>query len=343
MNDIPRIRRSRMSDVATAAGVSLATVDRALNGRGVVRKETLDLVLRAAGDLGYILPAAAEPAASTFIFDVVLPGGSNSFLQILAREIETAADARADRLSARLHRVPDFSPPMLVETLATIGPDSNGIAVIAPDHPDVRDALRAFTARGTPVVTLVTDVANVGRVGYVGIDNRASGRLAAQLIGRLLNGRSGSVVLFLGSRSYRGHEEREIGFRDLLNSEFAALKVIDVRDVHDDNERAKAETERLLRSRNDILGIYNVAGGNRGIVAALEQVRRDPRVVFVAHELTEHSRRFLISGFLDIAIDQNPKLEAAEVLDLLYARASGAPSPVREAVRITPFFRENLP
>jgi len=343
MNHASRIRRSKMADVAEAAGVSLATVDRALNGRGVVRKETLDRVLRSAGELGYILPPAEGQRLSPCLFDVVLPGGSNTFLQILAREIEVAARLRGERLAVRLHQVQDFRPQMLVETLGNIGRDTSGVAVIAPDHPDVREALRAFSARGVPIVTLVTDVANVGRIGYVGIDNRASGRLAAELIGRLVSGRSGSVVLFLGSRSYRGHEEREIGFRDLISAEYSSLNVIDVRDMHDDNNRARAETERLLKTRSDIVAIYNVAGGNRGIAAALEFVRREPRIVFIAHELTEHSRRFLISGIMDVAIDQNPKLEAAEILDLLYARAAGLPPPVREALRITPFFRENLP
>ena len=42
-----RTRRWKMSDVAEAAGVSLATVDRALNGRGVVRQETRELVFAA--------------------------------------------------------------------------------------------------------------------------------------------------------------------------------------------------------------------------------------------------------------------------------------------------------
>ena len=46
-------RRKTISDVAKKAGVSVATVDRVLNGRQPVRKETTALVYAAAQDLGY--------------------------------------------------------------------------------------------------------------------------------------------------------------------------------------------------------------------------------------------------------------------------------------------------
>ena len=45
--------RKTSSDVAKRAGVSVATVDRVLNGRQRVRKETMELVYLAAQDVGY--------------------------------------------------------------------------------------------------------------------------------------------------------------------------------------------------------------------------------------------------------------------------------------------------
>ena len=45
--------RKTSSDVAKRAGGSVATVDRVLNGRQRVRKETMELVYLAAQDVGY--------------------------------------------------------------------------------------------------------------------------------------------------------------------------------------------------------------------------------------------------------------------------------------------------
>ena len=69
-------------------------------------------------------------------------------------------------------------------------------------------------------MTLVSDIAHAPRLGYVGIDNRNAGRLAGHLLGRFVPGSAGEVALFAGSLSYRGHEEREMGFRHILAEDF---------------------------------------------------------------------------------------------------------------------------
>ncbi|WP_314457018.1 LacI family DNA-binding transcriptional regulator [uncultured Microbacterium sp.] len=53
-----------IDDVARAAGVSTATVSRALSGRGTVSSATRERVLAAAGSLGYVVSAAASTLAT---------------------------------------------------------------------------------------------------------------------------------------------------------------------------------------------------------------------------------------------------------------------------------------
>ncbi|MGO1849447.1 LacI family DNA-binding transcriptional regulator [Microbacterium sp.] len=53
-----------IAEVALAAGVSNATVSRALSGRGSVSPKTRERVLRAAADLGYVVSQAASTLAS---------------------------------------------------------------------------------------------------------------------------------------------------------------------------------------------------------------------------------------------------------------------------------------
>lgn len=55
---------SGIDDVARAAGVSTATVSRALSGRGSVSTATRERVLAAAGRLGYVVSAAASTLAT---------------------------------------------------------------------------------------------------------------------------------------------------------------------------------------------------------------------------------------------------------------------------------------
>ena len=54
-------------------------------------------------------------------------------------------------------------------------------------------------------------------------------------------GSAGEVALFAGSLSYRGHEEREMGFRHILADEFPNLRIVELREVRDDLERSYRE------------------------------------------------------------------------------------------------------
>ncbi len=73
---------------------------------------------------------------------------------------------------------------------------------------------------GIKLVTIASDVPATPRSTYVGLDNRVAGRTAALLMGRLLRGLAGNIAIVTGSRSYRGHEEREMGFRAVLGEDF---------------------------------------------------------------------------------------------------------------------------
>ena len=66
-------------------------------------------------------------------------------------------------------------------------------------------------------------------------------------------------------------------------------------------------------------------------------------MVFVGHELTEHTRRFLLSGTMDAVIDQNPCVEAREAIEQLLMAARGEHRADPVPIRIHAIFRENIP
>jgi LacI family transcriptional regulator len=76
-----------------------------------------------------------------------------------------------------------FDGEVLAATLESIGDTHDGVAVVALDHPAVRESINALAARGVTVVTLVSDVPGSKRAHYAGIDNSSAGRTAASLMG----------------------------------------------------------------------------------------------------------------------------------------------------------------
>ena len=167
--------------------------------------------------------------------------------------------------------------------------------------------------------------------------------VAGHLLGRFMGPGAGKVALFVGSLAYRGHEEREMGFRSILAESAPHLSVLELREIRDDTERAYREARALLERHDDVTGIYNIGAGNRGIARALEERGRGQTVVFIGHELTAHTRRFLLSGTMDAVIDQNPRVEARDAIERLVRAVRGEPEPALPPVRIQALFRENIP
>ena len=217
------------------------------------------------------------------------------------------------------------------------------MGLVALDHPIAREAIRSLSARDIKVVTLVTDVLNVPRDAYVGIDNRQAGRLAGYLLGRLLGSTEPrKVAMFAGSLSYRGHQEREMGFRHVLGEEFPNIAIVELREMLDDRERAYAEASTLLDRFGDLAGIYNIGAGNQGVARALRERRLEGSVRFIGHELTDGTKRLLLDGTMDAVIDQNPRVEAREALNLLTHFVKGLPYE-NHPPRLHLILKENIP
>jgi LacI family transcriptional regulator len=334
--------RPTIEDIAREAGVSTATVDRVLNARPGVHERTRMAVLTAAGRIGYLPVAPASSAASSALnFDIVLPAGPNRFMARLGAEFERQGAQRAG-LALRLHRIEGFEPERIAAALQQLEGKSQGVALSAIDHPAVRDAIRRLNRSGTPVLTLATDIQSVPRIGYVGIDNRAAGRLAGYVMARFLGAGAHKVALLLGSVAYRGHEEREMGFRHLVAEQQGRMEVVSQAEVREDDARASAVVTELLAQHPDLAAIYNIGAGNRGIAEALDRADRGRDVVFIGHDLNEDTRRYLVSGTMDAVIDQNPRVEARDALDQLERAAKGlgwSAHPIRTQI----IFAENIP
>ncbi|TIS72014.1 MAG: LacI family transcriptional regulator, partial [Mesorhizobium sp.] len=168
-----------------------------------------------------------------------LPIGSNAFMADLAHHIEDFAGRLPLVASCRIHNLAGISPGALQGAIENLSLKANGVGVIAVDHPRTRNILRELVEAG---IRLVSDVPAAPRSAYVGIDNRVAGRTAALLMGRFLGGRIGHLAMVVGSRSYRGHEEREMGFRSVLAEEFPNLTVSSAVEINDEPDASYSAT-----------------------------------------------------------------------------------------------------
>jgi LacI family transcriptional regulator len=336
-----------IQDVARTAGVSVATVDRVLNRRPGVRQVTVNRVEGAIRELNYQPDRIAARLARSreYRFCFVLPTGNNSFMVALGEEVRAAAGRMAaERVTIDMRYTDVFEGNLLAATLDQIGDMYDGVAVVALDHPAVREAINALVQRGVAVVTLVSDVPGSKRTHYAGIDNSSAGRTAASLMGKFLGSRHGEVGLIAGSLALRDHIERQFGFEQVMAHEYPHLRILPVREGRDDWQKVEEVTVQLLTEHPELIGLYNAGGGTRGIISALERLGRHRQVVFIAHELTDHARKALISGTVDAVINQDAGHEVRSAIRVLLARCDNAPLvESQERIRIDIFIRDNLP
>ncbi len=341
-----------LRDVAAAAGVSLATADRVVNGRPGVSEKTARKVNEAVERLGFRpLAAAAELArARNWRFAVVLPQGGNRFMMDIADHVGAQADwFRARRIATAIIETEMFDPDRLAAELAGLAGRFDGVAVVALDHPRVRAAIDDLVAGGVAVVTLVSDAPSSRRQHYVGIDNIAAGRTAGSLVGRFLgpprgDAPGGRIGIITGSASLRDHAERRFGFGQVMAQEHPHLTLLPPVEGHDDPERNRVLVRRLLADTPDLVALYNTGEGSTGIGEALAEAGLARRILCVGHELTPATRRLLLDGTFAALVAQDPGHEARSTARVLHALVTGQEIvAAQEHIRVQVILRDNLP
>jgi LacI family transcriptional regulator len=113
---------------------------------------------------------------------------------------------------------------------------------------------------------------------------------------------------------------------------------------HDSSVRTEPLVNELLQREPDLVGLYSIGAGNRGIQAALERSGRASSIVWICHELTPHARMALLSGVADAVISQDAGHEVRSACRLALAALSGERVLVdQERIRLDILLRDNMP
>lgn len=341
--------RPTVHDIAAEAGVSLATVDRVMNDRPGVRAKTRAKVEAAVEKLGYVRDVAAANLAKgrLYPFTFILPENDNSFMRGLHDAVKQAAARSAiERTQIRIVNVPAFDAEALASALDEVREQAPaGVAFVAIEAEGVRQAMTRLSAAGIPSVTLVSDLQDSERDHYAGTDNRAAGRTAATLLGRFIGNRQGSIGVLVGALSVRDQQNRFEHFSKVIAADFPNLKVLPPIEGRDDSVLAGRLVSEEIDLHPDMIGVYSLGAGNRGLIAALEKARAKGRkLITIAHELTPHAQKALEEGLFDAVLNQDAGHEVRSAIRVLKAKADGmSVIEAQERIRIDIFIKENLP
>lgn len=335
--------------VAREAGVSGATVDRVLNGRGGVRAITVARVRRAIAELER-RQEAFELGGRTFTLDLVMQA-PRRFTSAVWDAFEHAIPAaHPAAFVMRPHLSERVDPAGIVTVLDTIAErGTHAVVLKAPDAPEVVAAVDRLVDLGVAVITIVTDLPTSRRQAYVGLDNRAAGATAAYLIDQwrpALNATPPTrVLLAVSSERFAGEEQRVDGFRSTAGRIGPEWTIVQLSETEGLDTVISAQRDDLeaIAASGPVDAVYSIGGGNRALLDGLAGHDNQPPV-FIAHDLDGDNRRLLSAGAISAVLHHDLRADAARALRLVMQVHHAVPgTPTTESAPVHVITPYNIP
>jgi LacI family transcriptional regulator len=339
--------RPTTKDLAKAAGVSLATVDRVLNDRPNVGKASAKKVAEAIEKLGFVRNLAAVNLARnrTYKFRFVLPDTGDEYLKELLHQVEeTNKSLVADFVSLDVAQIGVDDPHHVANYLASLDLDSvDGVAIMAPESPQVRDAMTRLRERGIKLVQFLSGQEKLEDVDFVGVDNFAAGATAGRIVGRFHPNQKGQVLVIAETMQAQDSIERRIGFDKIINERFEGLSCLPSLETHADAGRAKHIIERSFQFNHNIVAVYVLSSEARIPITAVAACADLAKLTVVVHERTPFTEEAIRAERIDAIIGQNPGHAVRSAVRIMRARTEfREPVAAQEKIRIEVLFKENL-
>ena len=194
-----------LKDVAKAAGVSYATVSRALSGSSQIGSETRERVLKLCDDMGYTTNFVARSMVTkrTNLIGLVVPSVDNQFMSELAYHAEVSARSHGYNIML-CDSGPDLRQEKTVVKLL-LGRPVDGILIV-PQSSRSYESLKPYLDQ-TPTVFLSENLRDQPQ-SYVAVDNSRGTYLGTQYLYELGH----RDILYFGQRQSTTHQLRAEGY-----------------------------------------------------------------------------------------------------------------------------------
>ena len=194
-----------LKDVAKAAGVSYATVSRALSGSSQIGSETRERVLKLCDDMGYTTNFVARSMVTkrTNLIGLVVPSVDNQFMSELAYHAEVSARSHGYNIM-----LCDSGPDLRQEKTVVkplLGRQVDGILIV-PQSSRSYESLKPYLDQ-TPTVFLSENLRDQPQ-SYVAVDNSRGTYLGTQYLYELGH----RDILYFGQRQSTTHQLRAEGY-----------------------------------------------------------------------------------------------------------------------------------
>jgi len=317
--------RPSVKQIAYAADLSTATVDRVLNNRPGVRDKTRRKVEAAIDALrhsdGRGVPSDVRDLRLGFVLNSskLVVAGYQALIPEWARRTGL-------RHEPRILHLPSDDVERRAEEIGLLARGLDGLILAARTSEAIVAQINAVVEAGTEVVCVTTDFPGTRRLCYVGMDQMVAGRLAARLVALRGNSEDQLIALHIG-RNWRSEGEREMGFRSTLRDLNFKGRIVELLTSGGSNDEAQSLLEGLRAKGQQVDAVYSPSSGVVGLARAVADQPPERRTFIIGHEVFAPLKTLLLENQLGAQIATDHHAVLGEGLRMILRRRAGQPVP----------------
>ncbi|MDF2513094.1 MAG: transcriptional regulator [Herbinix sp.] len=308
-----------IKDIAKVAGVSVGTVDRALNNRGRIKPEVAENIKKIAAELNYRTNTVAKSLAirnKNLKIAVVLHIQHNDFYDEVIKGIKQAEEEIQDfGISIDIFGCPDFNAVEQLKLINHAISDGAHAIVIAPINDQlITNRLKELNELSFPVIFLANLLHEIPSFSSISCDYYRSGRIAGRLM-NLLSGNKGQMLAFLPSFSMLGNQKRMEGLRDYLNQSEQGIQLKEIIELTNDNLTDYCTVLEKLKGSPSVKYVLYCGSAKAGLQAIKDCGRK---IISVFYDFALPTQEALIDGRIAAAILQDPEIQGYQSIMTLF-------------------------
>jgi len=338
-SDIPRKKEKNLTgvkEIASRAGVSIATVDRVIHNRPGVSDKTREKIDRIIQELNYQPNVMASRLAS----------GKTNRLAALIPEVTEETDFWSAPLKGIRRAATEvrqfgievdiflFNPreksSFSLQYETVLGTPYDGVVLSPAFVGESKEFIRRCQALKIPFVFIDSNIPGEESLSYIGPPYFQSGYLGAKLLTYRLGGKSRILVIHIAaeSRSFN-YLHIENGFRAYFNDNRLSNEVMLLHLQETDYRNVTNQLADLFTRHPDIAGIF-VTNSQVSTVASFLSNHQRKEVPLIGFDCIADNIRYLKMGVIDFLICHQPEEQGYRALMSLYQYLVLGQIPERE-------------
>ena len=295
--------------IAELCGVSRGTVDRVLNNRGNVKKETEEKVLRIAKQLNYTPNMAAKTLAAkrkSIVIGIILPAEGNDFFDDLLKGVYQAQKELTDYgISLMVKTSKGYDVQAQLNNIDEISGKISALIIDPISDVKIEQKINRLIETGIPVSTVNTDIEGSKRLFYVGSNYTKGGEIACGMLALITRGKA-NIGILSASGKHIGHIRRINGFKKICQEKYPDFNVLAYGNTNDDEIQSYEVTKSMIKEHPEIDALYIAGSGVYGACRAIIATGREKDFNVICFDRVPGTIEMMERGLIKATISQQP-------------------------------------